>query len=331
MRPWLRGTVYFLGGFAPVAMVLYALVAQDAEGAFDATFQAARSCNVLFVGPSYVRDGVFPHVFDREAKKLGSELHACKYALSSLKGYEVQRDLEVLLRERWPRLELVVVDITLGSGVSFEKDNWFKARVVDWHTFGSVRWLYTYYREQGLRGLALARTLAPHYAHVALNYLGVGRGVALLEQARLLDRRRTTPRHVRRDYEVRTLSVRATRRLRGPEYESQLQTLRDAKLAAQANHEEVSDTWARELERVVRDHGYDVAFLLAPVLTVKQPPPATRPGARPLTILDFDDPRAYPELYASDCRGYTSHLNERGADVYSRLLAREIVARKLAR
>jgi hypothetical protein len=331
MRAWLRGAVYFLGGFAPVATLLYTLVARDAEGAFDATLRSAPACNVLFVGPSYVRDGVFPHVFDREAKKLGSHLRACKYALSSLKGYEVRHDLDVLLREPWPRLELVVIDITLGSGVSFEQDNWFKARVVEWHTLGSLPWLYGYYREQGLRGLALARTLAPHYAHLALNYLGVGRGVSLLERANLLDHRRSNARHVRRDYEVRTLSVRATRRVRGPDYPGQVQALLDAKLAAQANHDESSDAWARELEHVVRDHGYEVAFLIAPVLTLKQPPQATRAGARPLSILDFDDPHAYPELYESDRRGYTSHLNERGADDYSRLLAREIVQRKLAR
>ncbi len=331
MRAWLRGTLYFLCGFAPVATLLYRLVAQDAEGAFDATLRSADSCNVLFVGPSYVRDGVFPHVFDREAKRLGSQLRACKYALSSLKGYEVRHDLEVLLREPWPKLELVVIDITLGADASFEKDNWYKARVVEWHTLGSVPWLYGFYRAQGLRGLALARTLAPHYAHVALNYLGVGRGVALLERASLLDRRRETQRHVRRDYEVRTPSVRATRKLRGPDYPGQVQALLDAKLEAQNHHDEASDTWARELERVVRDHGYDVAFLLAPVLTFRQPPQALRAGARPLTILDFDDPHAYPKLYESDRRGYTSHLNELGADDYSRLLAREIVERKLAR
>jgi hypothetical protein len=314
----------------PFAVALHALVPEDGQ-AFDATLKSARSCNVLFVGPSYVRDGVYPQIFDREAKQLGSELRACKYALSSLKGYELRHDLEVLLSAPWRKLDLVVVDITLGSNLSFEPENWFKARVVDWHSRDSLAWLRVYYREQGLRGLPLARRLAPHYEHVALNYLGVGRGVALLERTRLFDRYRATPRHVRQDYEVRTPSVRATRKLRGSEYPDEVRDLADAKREARNNHDAIPDTWARELEGVIRGHGYEPAFLFAPVLTLKMPPEASRPGARPLTILDFDDPDAYPELYASDRRGYTNHLNDRGATDYSRLLAREIVEHELAR
>jgi len=330
MLGWVRGAIYFLCGFAPIATGLYTSVPRDSQ-AFDATLRSVRSCNVLFVGPSYVRDGVKPQVFEREAKQLGSELRACKYGLSSLKGYELRRDLEVLLRAPWQKLELVVIDITLGTGLSFEEDNWFKARVVDWHTKDSLPWLYAFYRQEGLRGLGLARTLAPHFAHVALNYLGVGRGVSLLERASLLDRYRSTPRHVRQDYEPRTPSVRATRKLHGPEYPGQVQALLAAKLQARDEHDEISDAWARDLERVVRDHGYEVAFLLAPVLRLKLPPQATRAGAPPLSILDFDDPQEYPELYASDRRGYTNHLNDLGAADYSRLLAREIVRHKLAR
>jgi len=330
MRAWLRGAAYFLCGFVPFAAGLYALVPRDSQ-AFDVTLKTARACNVLFVGPSFVRDGVYPQVFEREAKALGSPLRACKYALSSLKGYELRHDLEILLREPWPKLELVVIDITLGDGVSFDKDNWFKERVVDWHTLGSLPWLAAFYRDDELHGLELARALWPHYAHAALNYLGVGRGAALLERASLLNRFRGASPHVRQDYEVRTPSVRASRKLHGSEYPGQVQELTSAKLEALEKHDAIADKWARELERVVHDRGHAAAFLIAPVLTLKYPPEATRPGERPLTILDFDDPHAYPELYEVDRRGYTNHLNERGANDYSRLLAREIVARKLAR
>ena len=42
--------------------------------------------------------------------------------------------------------------------------------------------------------------------------------------------------------------------------------------------------------------------------------------------MDFNDPMAYPELYAEYARGYQGHLQCEGHYDYSRLLARRLLA-----
>jgi len=44
-------------------------------------------------------------------------------------------------------------------------------------------------------------------------------------------------------------------------------------------------------------------------------------------VLDFSDPNAYPELFDRADRRDPSHLDVRGAELYSRLLARQLAAR----
>ena len=45
-----------------------------------------------------------------------------------------------------------------------------------------------------------------------------------------------------------------------------------------------------------------------------------------IAFLDFSDPRRHPELFAPENRADRGHLNARGAAIYSRLLARELLA-----
>ena len=49
--------------------------------------------------------------------------------------------------------------------------------------------------------------------------------------------------------------------------------------------------------------------------------PASREG---ITFLDYSDPARYPELYAPGNRRDPGHLNVRGSEIYTRLVARQI-------
>jgi hypothetical protein len=45
-----------------------------------------------------------------------------------------------------------------------------------------------------------------------------------------------------------------------------------------------------------------------------------------IMLLDYSDPERYPNLYAPENRRDPGHLNVRGAEIYTRLVARQIAA-----
>src|SRR5687767_6876118 len=180
----LRGMVGYLLGLVLASVLLGALVAHDRPELEQALAERS-TCQVLVVGPSYINTGFVEGRFDEEAQRLGLGLKSCKYAEAGLTGYEVRHALELLLRERWPKLEYVLIDITLGDRVRFPAGNWYKPRVVDWHTLPVLAWVHKRYERLPKAERPPAYTLAIHAAHVLLNYLGVGRGITALRNIRL--------------------------------------------------------------------------------------------------------------------------------------------------
>lgn len=316
----------FVLGLLASAALLYRLV-RPVDPALDEALAEASRCNVLFVGPSYLEVGLKTELFDAEARALGHPLRSCKFTRSALRSYELKHDLEQLMAERWPALQKVAVDLTLfPSGIGFERQNWFNPRTVHWHTWDALPWLYGHYRTKKQSLGALAPIVAGHLQHVAMNYLGIGRGGVVLSGARWVERHagwegeRKAPREVDR-------LPRSKKRvdLTDEEADAATRLLALEKARTRARRRYDDDAWARELEPIIRGHGFEPVFLYSPVFRNRVPPRPTRPGKKPLVFLDFDDPGRYPALYLADSRGRTSHLSREGAQHYSRLLAQEFV------
>ena len=71
--------------------------------------------------------------------------------------------------------------------------------------------------------------------------------------------------------------------------------------------------------------GAEPIFILAPVLHSRgEARKAHRRGILP-ALLAFDDPSLYPQLYEVGNRFDMTHLNRRGALIYSELLAQRFV------
>jgi hypothetical protein len=323
---FVRCFLAFLIGLAGVAALLFRLLPGD-QGAYADTVAHASECQVLFVGPSYLQVGLNIDLFEEEAQRLGRKLHACKFTRSALRSWELRHDIEELLARRWPKLERVVVDLSLPpADLGFEKANWFNQRLVYWHSWRSLPWLVEHYadRRGGRRtGSALAASLWPHLEHVAMNYLGLGRGAGAFSEARFFDHLRGEGQHAD-TREVNRLRKKA--KAREDEYPATRAGLVRAKARARERRELGDDAWARELERVIRRRGFEPVFLYSPVLEHLTPPRPRRGKLEPLVFLDFDDPERFPDLYEYSARGNTSHLNRSGAVHYSRALARELVA-----
>ena len=319
---FLRCVFGFLLGLSVVALLLYGLLPRDDED-LDGALARAKRCQVLLVGPSYIRSGFLPDVFERETQALGHPLRACKFSRSALRGYEVEHDLGILMRHRWPALKKVLVDVTLAPTIGFERDNWFTPRMVHWHTWQALTWLRRYYGRRDASVAQRAPLWLAHLQHVTMNYLSVGRVGSRLTQARRLervtgrDRRYKPPKDVDRPQrEVDTFETLAKK--------SRQLAADKAKDRERRRYED--DTWPRELEPVIRDHGYEPVFLYSPVLIELLPPQPVRAGKRPLVFMDFADPDRYPSLYEPEVRARGSHLTTEGAQRYSRLLARQVLA-----
>ena len=79
------------------------------------------------------------------------------------------------------------------------------------------------------------------------------------------------------------------------------------------------------LERAIEATGAEPIFILSPVTHSRgEARKAHRRRILPV-LLAFDDPGLYPQLYEVDHRFDMTHLNRKGALIYSELLAEQFV------
>jgi hypothetical protein len=308
----------FLGGLGVTSAALYALVPHD-RPTLDQALAKRKECGVLIVGPSYIELGIKEESFEREAARVGLGRKPCKYAMGAFQGYEVRHGLELLLEQRWPKLKEVLIDLTLGDNPEILPGNEYTARVVDWHTWSSVPWLLDYYRTRSRQAFwTRMHRLGVHAQHVAMNYLGVGRAIAPVGSIRLLERRTHAGTPDRKEEPAHVPPYR------GRAYEALRDSLVAKKAQQRRRKDEGDPTWASELQALVLSKRKRTpVFLISPVLYARMPPRGTSEGQ--FTVLDFEDPQRFPELYVEKVRGRTNHLTEDdGAELYSQALAREL-------
>ena len=281
------------------------------------------TCNVLFLGPSYVASQIQTDTFNHEAEHIGSRARACKFGATALRGYELRMWLERFLAEDWPSLEIVVIDITMGDSLGFEPQNWLKPRVVEWHTWSAMPWLLDYYELREPLPLAEKLTrLWAHTKHLGAHYVELGQGIDALGNLRLLERLRQKDANPSSEPSRAGASDRAERRsARASKLERQIKKLA---VLRRTRGPRVGDSgWALELQSIARARGKKAYFLIAPVLYSPAVPKRASRGGR-LVVLDYNNPERYPELYEVEARGNTSHLARSGRVHYSRLLARDL-------
>jgi hypothetical protein len=314
MRP-VTNTLFACLAFLTMAAALrwlmpVALTADQREE--EHTLRPRGECTVLFLGPSYVKQ-IDLRAFDAAASRLGFEARACKLGRSSLRGVELERELDSLLNYPWPNLKLVVVDVTLDDTIEFKERNWFKRRLVDWHDWQGVNRLVRFFTRDRRPWQKQAREVWAHARHLMANYVVLGRGADWLA---------TLTTH--REREVDSIPPK-----RRGEYTQRLRRLKWARHQQRRKPTYESSSWPLELRKRIRSHGYEAVFLYAPVWRVKRLPARAVVGRERLTYLDFADPDRYPELYIESARGTTHHLTPSAYKPYSKRIAEELGKRGL--
>jgi hypothetical protein len=328
------GALAFAGGLLAACAVLSAAVDPTLVGGgrIDWVRAHPEAYDTLFVGSSRTGRQVMPSVFDAAMAEAGRPTRSFNLGLPGMRppedAYVVERALE---GRRAPLRLLVVESNPVRIGLAPEDRE--TARAVYWHDARRMRTLWR--RAFSPSSVAPdvppsevvvrqhARELADHARHWLWNATRVGRGAALLQEAIGLPRAprgggglgpardgfqprpqgETFTGERLEEYRRRLAEALETpHRLRYGDAESQAELLRKRALA----------------ER----HGARLVLVAPPYL---HEPFAPLPS-HGIPFLDFSDPRRFPDLFADALRIDAGHLNPRGAELYSRLLARELLA-----
>jgi len=299
-------------GLALTALLVGQLVSPPPDTQLVSLRVQARECEVLFVGPSYVQSQVLTDVVDAEARLLGYPLRTCKFAKTHLKGFEQYHSLRILMSQPWPKLKLVVYDVTLGADSGYVVENRFKPRVIRFHLPEIFQWYFRFWSEQkAQRGHP--RQLLDHGLHVLARSLHVGVGAELLSAQSVT----VSPKSKRKKGPKLMAEADIRRRLK------RLLSMKER--AKKTKLPPARRDFIRYEYDLIREHGFAAEAISAPVWSLRSLD--TTLGQDGPRFSNFADPDKYPSLYTRYAHKRDDHLTKKGSQEYSRLLARHLVQR----
>jgi hypothetical protein len=325
----------FAAGFLAACAVLARLVDPTPVGGgrIEWVRDHAADYDTLFVGSSRTFRQVMPSVFDAAMAEAGEPTRSFNLALPGMRPPEDAYVIERALDGRTAPLRFLVVECN-PVRIGIPPEDRETARSVYWHDARRLR---------VLAGRALAPSsvdpdapldaavvrqhlieLADHARHWLWNATRLGRGAELLRDA-LVDLHDRRPA-LRLGPDGDGFQPRPPGRptFGGEEREVYLAALRERLERPHRIRYGDSESQAelRRKRALAERHGGRLVLVSPPYLN---DPFAPLP-ALGIPFLDFADPRRYPELFAPENRNDGGHLNTRGAELYSRLLARALRA-----
>lgn len=285
--------------------------------------------DVLFIGSSRVYRGVVPNVFDSTMKRLGHATWSFNLAMLAMRPHEANAYLRDVLARQPSRISWVLIELADWTPV-IVPSNRFTERAIHWHDpLESLSVL----RSSILLQAPLVdrlRTLIDHLLHWGAHATNLGRGPKFLRTSLataepsaaegVLARRGFDP-FTPAEYKGGLTGARRREFLASlDQYRDDLGRLAATNEApASLAHYNVTALVAQA--EFIRRAGAEPIYLIPPTA---DPTPELfklhQEGAIE-SLLAFNDPVAYPELYRVDHRFDRRHLNTAGARAFSVLLA----------
>jgi hypothetical protein len=280
--------------------------------------------DTLFLGSSRTFRGLSPRVFDAVTAEAGAPTSSFNLGVPGTRATEVLRLLERLSRVRPDGWRTVFVDPE-GFEVLLDESNYLSRPVIDWHDLETTRLVCDYIRETE-RGRS-RRKLWMHGVSCAYHLAGVGRALPWVDGWLGIEadpeRIAETLGPLGDGYVPQERGMRRGFRRELDEYAGRVADLEAAPLAAAAPQ---AVFLFREIERRIEALGARAVFMAQPGLYLNSDlVQAARAGAVD-TLLRFDEPARFPDLYEPAARFDANHLNALGAERFTRHLAEAYLA-----
>ncbi len=300
---------------------------RDDKDAFDA----------LFLGSSRVYRQLDPRVFDEVFAERGETMRSFNLGTPGTRMFEVLDTARWVLALRPKRLRLLVVDCS-SDPMRVERENLQTARVIRYH---GVRNTVIFLRAIAASRDSPAEKLVEAGRHLfpaALQIGNVGRGLgwvasatgerspfvparnqgyfSLDEQFRQPDRQR---------YEALELSKRYQDLHSDLEHYGELVRRLPGRQKRRPKLDELEIALFRTLQEEAGNEGVRVVFLIDPRVLPRHDLVAAFELGAVESLLRFDNPERFPALYEPSNRFDIHHLNERTAQIYTRLVAESLL------
>ena len=300
--------------------------------------------DALFLGSSRIEMQIVPAVFNQRAAELGHPLTVFNAGVSAMTPPEDAYFFDALVRCPHPRLRWVFIEL-LPVALKPDRTRREGGRLAYWHDrersailwqcfAAEVRWTRAALGQKKQRAKSWTARLA-EYGGPAGQYLEhvrlflqreVNLGTAVPLAARFVTGTPPLP-STAEDGWVKSPGVLAATAL--ADYERSLTERRETPQTSKPGNPAGAVALHRLLEKIARAGAAPV--LLIPPTTGPsrfEPPPDIRQSC---IVLDFSDPREFPELFAPENRLDSEHLSAAGAPVFTRLVAERFAATLAAR
>jgi hypothetical protein len=283
--------------------------------------------DILMVGSSRVYRQISPAAFDRVLAEAGYPLRSFNLGIGAAKVPEVSFLLKRLAREQKIRPRYILVDPD-GLYASIAEVNTNRQREIYWHERPETKLALQSLEEDEL----LTRTTQAqrHIRARIFNQLGYGRLRGFLVGVLRSGTEREQILGERGDGFV-PYTTRGAEKFERQRHQFFLANLdryhkgvagQQRRLARPGRLRPHEISMFEHLERAIEATGAEPIFILSPVTHSRGAArKAHRRGILPV-LLAFDEPERYPRLYKVGNRFDMTHLNRRGALIYSELLAR---------
>lgn len=272
--------------------------------------------DVIFIGSSRFFHQVIPRQFDaRVEAAAGRKIRSFNLAYDGVWPPESFYFLRQILKLKPPRLRWVVLDLIDIDARLYEQTN-STQRVAYWHDWQHTRLAWSEVDALQLPSPEKWNLTAKHSEHLFKQWINFGRGAELLRD-RFVQRKEKPPKWIDAEgfqpgpdtpmtgTELAKLEKSVTRLKRGIAPSP----------AGPRLHRALSELMAE-----VRASGANLVCVISPTLNPKENFTGLPAG---LPLFAFNDPNKHPQLYEAAVHYDAWHLNARGAEIFTDLLAAE--------
>ncbi len=326
--------IAFMLGFAAMAAFaasVYAPLRPPQLGAkLDWLAAHGEEYDTFFVGSSRVHRQIIPDLFDSEMAALGVATNSFNLSGDGMRPPEDEFVLEHAFAHRTAPVRLLLVECnSLEANIAPEDAG--TARAVYWHDNERIARVWRHCWAQNLSPGATAsrsasriwkklRQLPDHLQHWIWNVGRVGQGSEWMADALFGPPQANDEKELGADgYRVpKTVEQMSGSTLRSYEKDLAAELKTPPPMDEEDTESQASLAWKRALaERL----GARLVLVSSPFLRPAVFAPKDRDG---ILFLDYSNPALHPALYSPEHRRDPGHLNVKGSEIYTRLIARQI-------